>query len=174
MLFTAFGWLLVLACACMMFFVSLLYFWARTLSNQILAVASKDFHEASNSMLDTPEDIPDSILDVLSKMDRTAQRRGASSMLASAMAQGNESKMAQLSRDRIDFQQDFEKMRPELQDLFHKAVAGWFNYLSHQNVVDNLRINFAIMRMKPQGLDTSRAEETAGFSFLKGINNGAC
>jgi hypothetical protein len=170
----AFGWIAALLFAGAFLSIFMLYLRMRTFSNRIMAVASTEFHAAADSMMETPEDLPESVLDAISRMSVLARSRNVSGHLARMIGNANSETVKDLGPERLEFQRELDSMRPELQDLFHKAVTGWINYVKHQNVVHSLRISFAMLRFKSQGLNSSKAEETAGFNFLSGPDRSIC
>jgi len=169
MFISLFGWIGVLALGVMFVVAFGIYCRARTLSNGIMTFASNEFHDAATSLLKTPDELPDSIITALEKMNTVAQNSNASGRLLYAM------KRSEASTSQNDgIGHELDNMRPELKELFLKAVTGWLNYVSHQNVVNNVRINFAVMRLKSQGLHSAEAEEQVGFKFIMGRPNSAC
>lgn len=174
MFYSVITWLVAVGLASTFLFVFYAYLKARSLSNGFMAFASGEFHDATTSLLETPDELPDSVLDLLSDMNRLAQSRHASIGLLRAISTKNNVGEARRVRHSQQFEREIEAMRPELKELFQRAVVGWLNYVSHKNVVTNLRMAFAVMRLRSQGMDASKAEQEVGFRYLDGLIRKAC
>ncbi|WP_341366198.1 hypothetical protein [Yoonia sp. BS5-3] len=142
-----------------------LYLRARGLANRVMENASRDFFESSNSMMDTPDDVPDMVLDILSQMGNMAQDKSVSFDLARVGTKLRAGGAAS-SEEVLVFRAEVESMRPELKELFKKAVTAWLGYVTHQNVFNMLRIYYAELRYRSQGMRREQAEEAVGLQFL--------
>ena len=100
----------------------------RRILNRLLAVASEDFHNATQSMLKTPEDLPDSVLDALSIMSESGFSRGSERQFLRAMRV-----MRETPAPKSRLSEDSHEMRPELETLFRKAAVAWFNIMTHKS-----------------------------------------
>lgn len=100
----------------------------RKILNRLMAVASEDFHSAARSMLKTPEEIPDSVLDVLSTMSRTGFAKGSEKQFLHALRS-----MRKTPAPSTTVANGYKEMRPEMQALFRKSAAAWFNIMTHKS-----------------------------------------
>lgn len=174
MMYDVMSWAAALAITATVVVALLVYLKARTLSNQIMAVSSKQFHDAAASLLQTADELPDSVLEIIAQMDRLAKSKHVSSALLVALRGDQPLNGAAIDSGVADKASDIAAMRQELQDLLSAAVTGWLQYISHQNVVMNVRISFAVMRLKSEGMNSARAEHTVGFSFLQKMTSSPC
>lgn len=104
--------------------------------NRLLAVASEDFHKSARSLLKTPDELPQEVLNALSMMSRTGFEEGSEKMFLEALRTARKEKgrtTDSISR-RPGLNADIiNGMRQELQDLFVKAVMAWFNIMTHKS-----------------------------------------
>lgn len=168
------SWVAALAITATVVVALLVYLKARTLSNQIMAVSSKQFHDAAASLLQTADELPDGVLEIIAQMDRLAKSEHVSSALLKALRSDRPLNGNSTDTDVAAKASEIAAMRQELQDLLSVAVTAWLHYISHQNVVMNVRISFAVMRLKSEGMNSARAERTVGFNFLQKMQSSPC
>jgi ABC-type protease/lipase transport system fused ATPase/permease subunit len=173
MIFEIFGWFGFIASVAATVVIFIAYLRARTLSNRLLAVASNQFFEATDSLLKSAEEIPMSVLEVVETMNDSATKRKAHWTLLKAVKLKN-SYRAESKDEKESFAADVQNMRPELRDKFEESVIAWLNYLTHQNIYTMARIGFTVMKHRSTGLDHSRAEAKTGFDFLSKLRTHPC
>ncbi|AZV00227.1 hypothetical protein pben1_p70 [Paracoccus phage vB_PbeS_Pben1] len=105
----------------------------RRVLNRLLAVASEDFHDAASSLLKTPQDLPDEVLDSLSMMSRTGFSRGSERAFLIALQRSRLVEKSSKGQPSNSLIKAIKNMRPELQSIFGKAVVAWFNIMTHKS-----------------------------------------
>jgi len=117
-------------------------------------VASQDFHDAAKKVLQTPGDLPDSVLDRLSIMSRTGFQRGSEKAFLSAI---KAARAAPPEHGRPgDFIADLESLRPELRALVLKAMAAWFNIMTHKSGRYHDKIAIETIKAKAERMPPDR------------------
>lgn len=101
----------------------------RHVSNRFLAAADEEFFSAANKMLKTPDDIPESVLDLIQMMSVTGFSRGSEKSFLRAL---QETRKDHGETDQA-LVRDLAGMRPQLRELLATAVAAWFNIMTHKS-----------------------------------------
>ncbi len=109
------------------------YLAFRSMSNKFLALASREFHEASSSLISADYELPESVIHALDLMNKTAcSGRGHWHLLKLLrMARKSEGSRGPGSTDLVS---QVNSMRPELIELFDRTATGWLKYISNRNV----------------------------------------
>ena len=125
----------------------------RRVLNQLLAVASADFNEAVQSLMKTPEDLTDEALETLSMMSSTGFAKNSEKrFLAALRAARRKSSSSEPAADPT------LSMRPELKELFFKAVAAWFNIMTHKSSRYHQKISLEALRAEADHFVAPRRE----------------
>ena len=160
------------AFAVVIVFLFMVLLRARALSNRILVVSSKEFFEACESLMTSSDELPNIMIEFLETMNASALDDSGHRFLLTVVTNGANGKSF-ATRMKSDIDNSFSSMRPELRDLFKKAVISWFNYLMHQNLFTMIRIMIQLQKLKSAGLDQAK-DETAGMNCLQSLNADAC
>lgn len=149
-----------------------LYLRTRNMSNRLLAIASKEFYETIEKLVDASDELPDEIFEILETMNRLAGSDKGHKILLQALQLKREHPEFQ-SKPQLDFDVALGSMREELQDIFHKTVASWLNVMTHRNVFTMLQIGHAALRMKSFSNEV-QSEQTSKLSILRGMGGHLC
>lgn len=126
----------------------------RRVLNRLLAVASEDFHHAVDSLLKTPEDLPVEVLETLEMMCRSGFSDNSEKRFLAALRRARQSG----KRERADRRLDLSGMRSELQSLFGKAVASWFNIMAHKSTRYHDKILIEMLRSEADHFNGPKRE----------------
>lgn len=167
------GWAALVATMIVSIILMKIYLLVREVSNGVMAQASQDFHKSSSSLLAAGNEVPDEIIDLIDRMNRSAcSGKGHFELLRLLRAYR---KMGDnLSRGGSNFETTLNSMRAPLKDLFNRAVVGWLNYLTHQNVIINAMIALEVRRLELRSGRVGQAPEKKGVAFLKRMDGHAC
>lgn len=125
-----------------------MYLNVRPVGVGLTALAVKEFHEACDSMLKTPKDIPEEVLEAIRGMGRSAFSRGAHWRLRDAIRRDRIGEMS--SNPNAELVKAVEEMRPELQALFRKASASWLNVVCNRSLLGNFFISLELRKLQIQ------------------------
>ncbi|WP_371227206.1 hypothetical protein [Roseovarius sp. 2305UL8-3] len=166
MIMTVIGWAGFAAVSVGTVIVFTIYLRARSISNKLLVSSSETFFDSCDSLFKTPDEIPDSVVEMIEMMNKSiSSKRGHWALLRVLKARGNG---PTIDVEQIKaFDRDVDGMRQELRDIFNRVVVSWLTYLAHQNVFTLMRIALTVMRVRSTGVGPKEAEETAGLSFLR-------
>lgn len=142
-------WLIVIVSAILLYLtVDAVMSW-RNLSNKFLAVASADFHKAAESLMKSSSELPSSVLDTLSFMNKSAFADGMPKAFLRSMRRQSRRKntITDSSEGASNFA-DLESLRPELKTLVGNLAAAWLNILTHRSVLCNFMLSMEIMRIQ--------------------------
>lgn len=143
------------------------YIKMRGVSNKLLALAGKEFHDKVDSILQTSDELPDVALDYLSMMLNIAKsNRGPWNLLRALRRQAERRSSAKDA----DLASTLPKLRPELEKLFHEATVMWINWMLNRNVVLGIFISFELRKLalRRNAVDASPKDvENAVFSNLR-------
>jgi len=132
--------------------VVLLFYWAlrifinlRRHANKTLELAASEFDDILSSILKTPGDLPDTVLDILAGMNGTISAEGSDRVFFNmirgkskpAMSKGMDAKHSQLEKD-------INSLRPELQELLQQAVKAWLFVMCHRSIIYGPMIAYSI------------------------------
>lgn len=144
-------------------FVSLGVFWTiistylkvRALSNRLLAISDKEFFEAANSIMKTPDEIPDAMLVMLTHMGHEAFRSGSERDFLASVRMGRGR-----TRPNVDWLDD---VRPEVRDLYFRAILAWFTIMVNKSPVTGYRISYEMARRRAEAgtISSNMAAEAA-------------
>ncbi|MEP3440874.1 MAG: hypothetical protein ABJN72_05290 [Sulfitobacter sp.] len=168
------GWIGFFAVVGATIAVMFIYLRTRSLSNRLLSVAANEFFESVSSLLETGDELPDTVIETIEIMNSSAHNAGSHWALLKAVKQKHHGKPNPSIGDTQRFKSDFDTLRPELQKLFSKAVVAWLNYLTHQNIYTMGRIGYTVLSQRSNGLEHSKAETVVGLNFLQNIRPNAC
>jgi len=118
-----------------------IYLDIRTAADRRLKAAVEQFHSSVASMLKTPKDVPDEILQAIDMLSKTAFAPGSERHLARIIRNGK-----QPSPRSRDMMRDLAGMRPEMQDLFALAAVSWITIMTHKSVVGGIRVASTLER----------------------------
>lgn len=134
--------------------------------NGLVALAVKELHDSAESMLKTPSDIPDRVLELLDFMLRTAFEKDTPRIFSRIAASASNGGIRPDAR--VD--EDLNSMRPELQELFLKATASWLNIVCNLDAVHGNRIASAFNKIKVDRREVRLDEERETIAVLKRLN----
>ena len=158
-------WVLLVLVALSCVVVSDYYVKSRTVSTKLLALACKEFFDNADKLLKTPEDLPDSVLEGLNTMSEFLDSGKGSRALLLILRKAN-SDLDQ-GKHPSELRKDLTKMRPELQEIFGCAVAGWLNFVTHRHFVLQQRIMIELTKMAIKQEHSGINERDAGISALE-------
>ena len=154
-----------------LFGVLFAYIKMRSVSNQLLALAGKEFHDKVDSILQTSDELPDVALDYLSMMlDIAKANRGPWVLLRALRRQaerGSSSKAADLAAT-------LPKLRPELEKLFHEATAMWINWMLNRNVVLGILISHELRKLALRRNAVDASPKDLGNTVFSNFKNVHC
>ena len=133
MILSLLSWVLLVLVTLLCVVVSGNYVKSRTVSTKLLAPASKEFFDNADKLMKTPEDLPNSVLEGLNIMSESLNDRKGSRALLRILRKAN-SDLGQRKHPG-ELGKDLTEMRPELQEIFGCAVAGWLNFVTHRYFV---------------------------------------
>ncbi len=137
------------------------YLRFRHVSNRLLALATKEFHDAADSLMKTSEELPDELLDLLEMMDRTAFQKGADRKLL---------KMVRASSANAGSPpQWLNEIRKPLRELFGKTVASWLNIMMYRHTIAGTLIRAEIAKKELQAGRVSTEAGDSALSTLAGL-----
>lgn len=142
------------------------YISSLRIRNGLLALAVKELKEASESMLETPHDIPDRVLELLGFMNDSAFKKDIPRIFSEV---ASENPMDADKSRKTHISQDLELMRPELQALFFKAVASWLNIICNRNIRYGLMISMAFNNIKVSRREVMIDEQREALEVLRKI-----
>ena len=140
-------WLVAVAAAIWGF---LMYLKLRSVSNGLLALASKEFHDRVASLLETPQDLPDDVLRYVDLMISTAEANGGSWKVYQAFRShrlSRETLAASKMVSDTELSNQINQLRPELRELLHGATVMWVNWLINRNVFIGYLIAFELRKI---------------------------
>lgn len=124
-------------------------------ANGMLALGVKEFHDAVESMLKTPEDLPQGVLDAISAMNRTAFASGAHWRVRKLIELDRKGLIDRSDQGFVDLAKQVADMRPELRALFRKANEAWISIMCNRSILVGLMIAFEMARIQVDKGDIS-------------------
>jgi hypothetical protein len=154
------GWVLLAALMATVALLTVVLQAFRSTSNQLLAVASNEFHEASMSLLESADELPEGVLSVLGTMNSSAFARGTPWILYKALKEARTGRAGstKATNHHSDFD-EFGKLRPELRKLFGTVGASWLNILTHRNLFLHFLIANEMTRMQVSSGSVSKGQD---------------
>lgn len=123
-----------------------MYLNLRPVGVGLTALAVKEFHEACDSMLKTPQDIPEEVLKAIRGMGHSAFSQGAHWRLRDAIRSDRNGEMS--SNQNAKLVKAVEEMRPELQSLFRKASTSWLNIVCNRSLLGGFFISLELRKLQ--------------------------
>lgn len=125
-----------------------MYVRVKQVWNGMLALWVKDYHEAVESLLKTPEDLPDGVLDAISTMNRTAFADGSHWRLRKLVMLDRKGLLQRRDKPHLELAKQIEGMRPELRSLFARANEAWLNIMCNRSIVVGALISIEIGKLQ--------------------------
>lgn len=151
--------------------VFIIYVKMRSVSNKLLALAGKEFHDRMDSILATSEELPDVALDYLSVMMRIAKSDNGPWQLFWALRKKSKGRSESNARELATA---LPQMRPELQRLFHDATVMWLNWMLNRNVLLGLLINFEFRKVAAERNMVDASPSDVERTVFSSFPNPAC
>ncbi len=107
-----------------------LYFIVKDVTNRHVEMSLNELHAAMNSLLQTPDEVPEPVLKLLQTLNRTAMARWSPWILVRLMKEHISDKTS----EKNDIVSVIEGMRPELRDLVFLAVAKWMVVIMNRSI----------------------------------------
>lgn len=121
----------------------------KKVSNDMLALGIKEMNESIDSLLKTPEELPDEVFDAILAMNKTALLPGSDWRLYRLVVQDR--KRGFSSADATNrLANEVKGMRQELKDLFFKANIAWLSILASRNPVTSALLSIEMSRLQVQ------------------------
>jgi hypothetical protein len=143
------------------------YLKLRGVANGLLALAGEELHNSVNSLLQTSEELPESVLTYLDFMITVANASNGHWIAYRAFRRQNSilrKAVSVHSEKWAVFEKDLGSLRPELRQLINAATMMWLNWLVNRNVFSGLLIMFELRKMaldhgslEAQPIDVERA-----------------
>ena len=125
-----------------------IYAKSRIVSVKLLAPASREFFDNADKLMKNPQDLPDSIFDGLNIMSESLNDKKGSRALLRILRKTNNDPVQPGQPGHPDkLQKDLTRMRPELQEIFGCAVAGWLNFVTHRYFIPQQKIIMELAKM---------------------------
>lgn len=149
------------------------YISARKRENERLKNAVKVFHEATDSMTKTSEELPDRVLRMLVTMNGSMFSKGSNWGLLVALRKDIRTPMS-LGQD-SNMESVVKSMRPELQKLFVRATLAWLTAVAGRNMLAGRLIRAQLRLLSSQQhTDIRRVEQTEVLRLLPGLSSRLC
>lgn len=151
------------------------YLKVKSVMNKALEIATHDFDQAVHSLLKTPEELPDPILDFVEAMGDIAFRRGLPRQLAFyALSNGRKKTSTNLSTSTNrsnEVNEAVDLMREELQELFTKAAAAWIRIISLRSPFAGPLIIVSLANVTAKRGRISDDSSDDAVDLMRGLNN---
>lgn len=121
----------------------------RDMSNKLSIVAASEFFDKADSLMKTPSDLPDSVLDAIQTMMVSMNNGTGARAFLNVLKQLNNDipTVGKRGVDDADLMSDVKNMRPELGLIFRETVAAWLNYVTNRHVIYNIAITLEVKKL---------------------------
>ena len=139
-------------------------------ANNALNVAVVEFHNAAESLLRTPNDLPLSVIELLSVFNDSAFEKWVPLMMYQNLRLDRKGKLKLVGGRRID--SDLLQLRPELKELLKMATLSWYSIILNRSVILGVLMRFEMKELKllPRNLGRSNVNETETLRILPNLN----
>ena len=149
------------------------YLELQNIMAKVAAVASKEFFDAAESLIQTPGELSNELLDDLRLMLHIAQSRKAPRYLLAAI-RNSESVGTEVTDEYRKFASAVHALRPELQDLLTKAISAWMTFVANSSVFYQLAISSELRKASAGKGELRPNLEKAGMSLLPQMHGLNC
>ncbi|WP_282052400.1 hypothetical protein [Phaeobacter inhibens] len=154
------SWGLAITIVAIVWWVVKTYLQLKPVGTGLTALAVKEFHDSCDSLMKTPQELPEEVLEALLYMGRNALEKGSHWKLRNAIRQDRRGKP--ISEASSALKASVEGMRPELRELFLKATASWMNIMCNRSLLGGVLISHELHKIQLQkGATRATAEKEA-------------
>jgi hypothetical protein len=150
------------------------YMRSRLLSDKLLALASKEFHEKANSAMETPSDLPDTVINHIAFLNREAFNNGTPKKFYFLLKKYNAGKIDNNLTSKNASVNLFRELRPELQVVLGEITVMWFNLIINRNLFWGALISFELKRLKASKGDLTHSAASLGSSIFPSLEKQFC
>ena len=151
------------------------YMKARAVSNKLLALASKDFHDKVASILETSNELPDEMLSYLEFLIELANKPDGHLIVLRSLKRRTKMSNEDISRSRNrgkNLTEAIRTLRPELADLLQHTTVLWMNWLVNRNLLIGLLIGLELRKLSvSQGSAEAEPSRAAAAVFQRRRGN---
>ncbi len=166
------GYVVVALLSIFAFAVISAYAKSRLLSDKLLALASKEFQEKSISIMETPSDLPDVVLDHIAFLNSQAFAKGTPKTFYRLLKSYNQGAFDTAQPKAKSLTEAADKLRPELRELLGELTVMWFNLIINRNLFWGTLIAFELKKLRASKGDLTHSAASVGSTIFPTLEMG--